>query len=142
RVNLARQGLTRTARIFLDEMWEFARDATPARRRQRYGDIEFDCDYRVDTTSATVGLRTHLLGVLAGGPYQPSDPSLFHETIRNLNIDYRQFEFVDLGSGKGRALLMAADYPFRRIIGVELMLEFHNIAQENIRKYASATQRC
>jgi hypothetical protein len=39
-------------------------------------------------------------------------------------------------------LLMAADYPFRRIIGVELLPELHRIAQENIRNYKSDSQRC
>ena len=36
----------------------------------------------------------------------------------------------DLGSGKGRTLLMASDYPFRRIVGVELLPALHQIAQE------------
>jgi len=39
-------------------------------------------------------------------------------------------------------LLMAADYPFRRIIGIELLPELHRIAQENIRKYKNDSQRC
>jgi hypothetical protein len=42
---------------------------------------------------------------------------------------------VDIGSGKGRALLMASAYRFRRIIGVELLPELNSIAQENIRKF-------
>jgi len=123
-------------------MWEFLRDATPSRRRQRYGDIQFDCDYRVETTAANVTLREHLLGVLAGGPYQPCDPSLFHETVQTLGIDYSQFDFIDLGCGKGRALLLASDYPFRRILGVELFPEYQQICEENIQKYQSPSQQC
>ena len=106
RTNLSRLGLLRTTQLFAGEMWEFVRDATPARRKQRYGDIEFDCDHRVDTTAGTVSLRTHLMGVLVGGPYQPCDPALFQQTISKLHIDHREYDFVDLGSGKGRALLM------------------------------------
>jgi hypothetical protein len=37
---------------------------------------------------------------------------------------------------------MAADYPFRRIIGVELLPELHRVAQENIAKYKSDSQQC
>ena len=48
----------------------------------------------------------------------------------------RNFTFVDLGSGKGRVLLMAAPYGFKKIIGVEFIPEWHRVAQENIRKYA------
>ena len=95
---------------------EFVRDSTPERRRQRYGDVQYDWDYRVDTTSATIGWRDRLLGMLHS-PYQPTEPSLFHEMLSALKIDFREFTFIDLGSGKGRVLLMAADYPFRRIVG-------------------------
>jgi SAM-dependent methyltransferase len=142
RENLPRLGLTRAAGVFLGEMWEFARDATPGRRKQRYGDMDFDWDYRVDTTSANVSRRADLLAVLAGHAYQPSDPALFHESIRGLGIDYSQFLFLDLGSGKGRTLLMASEYPFRRIVGVEVVPALHRAALENIGKYKSQTQKC
>ena len=62
--------------------------------------------------------------------------------MQSLPIDYTQFTFIDLGSGKGRTLLIASDYPFRRIIGVELLGELHRIAQENIRTYQSPTRKC
>src|SRR5579862_4764599 len=65
------------------ELWEFARDSTPARRRQRFGDVDYDWDYRVDTTGATVGWRDRLLGVLHS-PYQPTEPALFHEMLDSL----------------------------------------------------------
>lgn len=142
RENLPRLGPVRAAGMFLAEMWEFLREATPHRRKQRYGDMDFDWDYRVDTTSANVSRRADLLAVLAGHRYQPSDPALFHESIGGLEIDYRRFQFIDLGSGKGRTLLMAADYPFQRILGVEAVPALHRVALENIRKYRSGTQRC
>ena len=128
--------------MFFGEMWEFVRDATPGRRKQRYGDMDFDWDHRVDTTSANVSRRADLLAVLAGHGYQPSDPALFHESIRGLAIDYSQFQFLDLGSGKGRTLLMASEYPFRRILGVEVVPTLHRAALENIGKYKSQTQKC
>lgn len=142
RENLPRLGLTRASGMFLGEMWEFLREATPGRRKQRYGDIDFDWDYRVDTTSANVSRRADLLAVLTGHRYQPSDPALFHESIGSLEIDYGQFQFIDLGSGKGRTLLMASEYPFRRIVGVEAVPALHRVALENIRKYKSSTQKC
>ena len=142
RENLPRLGVTRAAGMFLGEMWEFLREATPGRRKQRYGDIDFDWDYRVDTTSANVSRRADLLAALAGHRYQPSDPALFHESIRSLGIHHTRFQFVDLGSGKGRTLLMASEYAFRRIVGVEAVPALHRVALENIRKYKSATQKC
>lgn len=122
-------------------LWQFWRECLPGQRRQRYGDVDYDWDHRVDTTSATVGWRDRLLGLLHS-PYQPSSPPLFHEMMAKLEIDFQKFVFVDIGSGKGRALLMATDYPFRRIIGIELLPKLHRIAQENIAKYRSDSQRC
>jgi len=142
RENLPRLGVVRAACRFVGEMWEFVRDSTPHRRKQRYGDIDFDWDYRVDTTSANVSRCADLLAALAGYRYQPSDPALFHESIRSLGIDYPQFQFVDLGSGKGRTLLMASEYPFQRIVGVEAVPALHRVALENIRKYQAQTQKC
>ena len=122
-------------------LWQFLRESMPDRRRQRYGDVDYDWDHRVDTTAATVPWRERLLGLLHS-PYQPTDPALFHEMMSKLEIDFSQFVFIDIGSGKGRVLLMAADYPFRRIIGIELLPALHRIAQANIRKYKSDSQRC
>ena len=119
----------------------FVRDSTPERRRQRYGDVQYDWDYRVNTTSATIGWRSRLLGIFHS-PYQPTESSLFHEMMNALKIDFRKFTFIDLGSGKGRALLMAADYPFRYIVGVELLPELCRVAQENLSQYKSNSQKC
>ena len=139
---LARHGALRTLATLGKGAWEVARDCLPSRRRLRYGDLDFDWDYRVDTTWSNIPLRTRIREVLAGRGYQPSDPSTFHEIMSCLPIGFYQFTFVDLGSGKGRALLMASDYPFRRIVGVELLPELHAIAQANIRKYTSERQQC
>ena len=127
--------------LLLRNLWSFARDSTPERRRQRYGDMEYDWEHRVNTTSGTVGWQARLLG-LFHSPYQPTDPALFQGMMASLPIAFEQFTFVDLGSGKGRTLLMASEYPFRKIIGVELLAELHGAAQENIRAYRSPTQRC
>lgn len=144
--NSARRGFLPTWKRFSSMIWEFARESTPAQRRQRYGDIDYDWDFRVDTTGATVGWRERLLGMFHS-PYQPTEPALFREMLANLvqaspAINFREFTFIDLGSGKGRALLMAADYPFRRIMGIELLPQLHRVAKENIAKYKSDSQQC
>src|SRR5678816_1101821 len=62
--------------------------------------------------------------------------------LQGLASDFAGFTFVDLGSGKGRTLLMAAEYPFRKIIGVELLPALHRVASDNVRKYASERRKC
>jgi SAM-dependent methyltransferase len=146
RENSAHHGFIATLKRFIATLWEFARESTPARRRQRYGDVDYDWDFRVDTTSATVGWRDRLLGMFHS-PYQPTEPALFREMLASLTeaspkIDFREFTFIDVGSGKGRALLMAADYPFRRVLGIELLPELHRVAKENIGRYKSDSQQC
>lgn len=125
----------------IQKLWDFAKDSTPERRRQRYGDMEYDWENRVDTTSGTVGWRERLLG-LFHSPYQPTEPFLFDEMMASLPIDFEPFTFIDLGSGKGRTLLMASKYPFRKIIGVELMAKLHRTAERNIRNYRNPALRC
>jgi hypothetical protein len=137
----ARQGTLATLGLFFSEVWGFLRDSTPEQRRRRYGDVEYDWDHRVDTTSATVSWRNRLLGIFHS-PYQPTDPPLFHEMLSAIPIDFAEFTFIDLGSGKGRTLMMASDYPFRRIIGVELLPELHRIARQNLRNYSNPGQKC
>ncbi len=136
------RGVLRTAGALLRGAFDIASDYLPSRRRMRYGDIDFDCDNRVDTTWANLSLRTRVRELFAGKPYQPSDPLTFHEMMAQLAINFRKFTFLDLGSGKGRALLMASDYPFHRMVGVELLPELHAIAQANVAGYASGRQQC
>ena len=148
------EGKLRATRRLLGVLWEFARDSTPERRRLRFGDADYDWDHRVNTTSGAVGWRDRLLGMFHS-EYQPTAPEAFHEMLDDLQtklqqtpnangttLTFRDFTFIDLGSGKGRTLLMASDYPFRRIVGVELLHSLHQIAQENLRLYKSESQKC
>jgi SAM-dependent methyltransferase len=137
-----RKGALAAAREIGADLWEFLRESTPERKRLRYGDIEYDWDHQVDTTAATVTTRGRLIAALSGAPYQPTDPQAFRKMLTAVGIDFREYTFLDLGSGKGRTLLMASEFPFRRIIGVELLPELHAIAEKNVAAYASAEQKC
>jgi SAM-dependent methyltransferase len=140
-----RDGRIAATRQLLAALWEFVRDSTPERRRQHYGDAEYDWDHRVNTTSAAVSWRDRLLGAFHS-PYQPTESTLFHKMLealrRQSHCDLHDFVFIDLGSGKGRTLLMASDYPFRRIVGVELLPALHQAAQDNLSKYRSESRKC
>lgn len=135
------KGALRASSLLLRELWEFTRDSTPERRRQRYGDMDYDWEQRVNTTAAAVSWRTRLLGIFHS-PYQPTEPGLFREMMAALPIDFRQFTFIDIGSGKGRTLLMASEYPFKKIVGIELLSELDHAAKKNILGYKSPTQQC
>jgi SAM-dependent methyltransferase len=125
--------------LLLQNFSGFLRDSMPDRARQRYGDMDYDWEHRVNTTSGTVGWRARLLGMFHS-PYQPTDPALFREMMACLPLDFSAFTFVDIGSGKGRTLLLASEYPFRKIVGIELIEELHRAAEQNIRAWHSSAQ--
>jgi SAM-dependent methyltransferase len=141
REQAAEKGAFGATSLLVRKLWSFVRESTPEHHRRRYGDMEYDWEHRVNTTSGTVGWRARLLG-LFHSPYQPTEPALFQEMMASLPIEFDQFTFVDLGSGKGRTLLMASEYPFRKIVGVELIADLHCVAEANIHDYRSPTQRC
>lgn len=128
-------------RAVFSDLWYFFRDSTPERRRARFGDLDFDFDHRVDTTASNLSTGTRLAGAAAGAGYQPTDPDLFRAMLGQLKVDFSRFTFIDLGSGKGRALLLASEYPFRRILGIELLPELHRIALDNLARYEAQAQR-
>ena len=48
--------------------------------------------------------------------------------------------FLDVGAGKGRAMLVASEYPFLRVEGVELNQKLADIARRNISHWESTQQ--
>ncbi len=139
---LRHRGILGALRYYGGATFDLLCDLTPKRRRSRYGDIDYDFDHEVDTTWATLSLRTRLRELVSGAQYQASEPELFNQIMQALPVTPDGFTFIDLGSGKGRTLLMASDYPFRQIIGVELLEELNGIALKNIARYRSELQKC
>src|SRR6266704_378556 len=135
-------GFARTFWEMAAAVYRIVMELTPARKKTRYGDLDYDLEHSVDTTRANVTLRTQLMATLAGHPYFATEPWLFEQIMQALPPDLGKFTFVDLGSGKGRVLLMASDYPFQRILGVEFLPALHDTAKKNIEKYSSDHQRC
>jgi SAM-dependent methyltransferase len=140
--SLRERGAWGTAKVFAEQFGLFIRDSFPDRRRSRFGDIDYDCDFGVDTTWARLPLPVRLRELFTERLYQPTDPAEFHDVLAQVPADFSEFVFVDLGSGKGRALLLAARYPFREIVGVEVQPELNRIARENIVRFPSEDRRC
>jgi SAM-dependent methyltransferase len=63
--------------------------------------------------------------------YQPIDPDVLRATIGRIHEDFSRFTFVDLGCGKGRALLLAEEFGFDKIVGVEFSRRLARIARAN-----------
>lgn len=54
----------------------------------------------------------------------------------------RASAFVDVGAGMGRALLLAREYPFRQILGIELSPALAEIARRNLTAVRDLPGRC
>jgi SAM-dependent methyltransferase len=74
--------------------------------------------------------------------YGPIGVGEFMRTLGELDLDFERLVFVDVGSGKGRMLLLASLFPFSRIMGVELSRFLHDVAVKNIEIFKDAGQRC
>jgi predicted RNA methylase len=72
-------------------------------------------------------------------PYAATKSRSFKKLIKSLHLPLDSV-FVDFGSGKGRTLLLASRYKFKRIVGVEFSPELCVLARANIAKYAASTR--
>lgn len=50
----------------------------------------------------------------------------------------QEFAFLDLGAGMGRALLLASEYSFRKVVGVELNPVLAGMARRNLARWRAA----
>jgi SAM-dependent methyltransferase len=104
----------------------------------------FDLEYGTDTGGLIPGeqLVSGRRNDLWNTAYYGISPSGFNQMMEALDLDWQRFTFVDLGSGKGRALLLASRYPFGRIVGVEIAPELSAVAAANIQRFSAPWQRC
>ena len=139
RVNKRLRNITRR---FLDEGFEgvASRLASHYRwmREFRERDAEFDRSLGVDT-KGPVGLwhlRIQSDNVRDAIRYEGVNPSTFRQALREVHDDFEGFTFVDLGCGKGRALLLANEFRFSQLIGVEFAPELAAVARLNCHRAA------
>jgi SAM-dependent methyltransferase len=149
-------GWRRSARELASSIWGASLELLPSRRKARFGDLDYDWEHSVDTTRSNVGAGTQFLTGVMGRPYFATEPWLFEQIMEALALSIQQsavsqrlahgalqdFTFIDLGCGKGRVLLMASDYPFHGIIGVEFMPDLHRAAEQNIANYSNDRRQC
>jgi SAM-dependent methyltransferase len=66
--------------------------------------------------------------------YEPTSPRVFRQIMRSVGCLTAPYVFYDMGCGKGRVLLMASQYSFKRIVGVEFCHELAGVAEDNVRR--------
>jgi SAM-dependent methyltransferase len=104
------------------------------RRWHRYEDRAFDARYGIDTRQGDGSYLQQLSSDAAqfAVPYEAIQVFMFRRMLGELSLNRRDYVFVDLGSGKGRAVLLAAKAGFAEVIGVEFAPEIHRDALANV----------
>lgn len=108
-----------------------------------FEDQWFDRTRRVRTSGEVSLERAGLAQAVDSEAYQPARPAHIREALRSLCLqDASSYTYVDLGSGKGRTLFIAAEQPFREIIGVELTPVLHAEACRNEKTFRQRRNGC
>ena len=105
----------------------------------------FDARYGVETGGLIAGAELHSGHANDGfnTAYYAMAPSRFQRVMEFWIADeshgaLEAYSFVDLGCGKGRAVLMASEFPFREVVGVELHSTLARIAEDNVLLWTAA----
>ncbi|MFZ1785581.1 MAG: class I SAM-dependent methyltransferase [Ferruginibacter sp.] len=98
-------------------------------------EISGERKYGINTTGEDDLMNLEQMGVDTSHAaiYMPVSFNLLEDIFKQLPAKPRN-HFVDLGSGKGRALCMAAHHQFGRVTGIEFSKELCEIAKLNLAK--------
>jgi SAM-dependent methyltransferase len=141
RWSLAQRGLGGTLRFALQRALR-QRNQTKEAKPQLH---PFDQRYGVDTGGLIGGgeLRSGHRNDVFNTAYYGMAPSRFQRVMVDWIADQthaalEDYSFIDLGCGKGRAVLMASGFGFREVVGVELHAALAGIAEANVAAWTAA----
>lgn len=93
----------------------------------------FDRKFSTDTTGLIHGYERNGETTIV---YWPTRAPEFKRIMAELDgIDFAERVFIDIGCGKGRVVLLAAGYPFRRVVGLENLPWLADVANRNLKSY-------
>ena len=140
--SLERDGIVETLKRGFVVVGRDAEALWPPTRRARRVYLEqerrfFDEHYGV--TTAVLAFEPSAMDVRGprgdhGVRYQPVDVTFdLRAALEGLGLKLDETIFIDVGAGTGRALMMAAELPFLRVIGIEYSEALAARAEANIR---------
>lgn len=105
----------------------------------------FDEEFGVRTSGLVAGrhLKSGHLHDRHATAYYGVAPSVFRTLLRRwqrsgIACPIERYSFIDVGAGMGRAVLLASQWPFLRVDGVELNPTLARIAKKNLTAWRSA----
>lgn len=105
-------------------------------------DLLFDLRYQIDTinTEQLENLEIASPNKAYGVYYEGTNAYIFQKMISHVELEPSQVTFVDFGSGKGKAMFMAAERGFRKVIGVEFSIELVEICRKNLEVFKAKSK--
>ena len=105
-----------------------------------YDDYVFDKRYQLDTRSevAIDDLDISQEDKQHADKYKPTRARYFRKIMAKLDLP-REGVFVDVGCGKGRILLLAAEHGFDQVVGLEISPSLCEIAERNVAVFRENT---
>jgi SAM-dependent methyltransferase len=122
--SVSRRGLLRTGKVAASVIVDLGFDllyGTDTMRWIRAKDLGANSEYDVNAVR-----------------YQATKARPLRKFMRKLDLP-RDRVFTDLGSGKGRVLLIAAQLGFEKIVGIEFSRRLCDIARQNVKIFATKT---
>lgn len=94
----------------------------------------FDLKFKTDTNGIVPlwRLKTVSPNAVFGHRYEATDGEELERAIGYIGENLSNFMFIDLGCGKGRALIVASHLGFKKVLGVEFAPELAEIARKNL----------
>lgn len=125
-------------------LWTTVKDAA-AYLLQSPGPDGFDAKYGTTTSDTVVpedaGIEDEAVRTASNG-YAPTQAKVMRHILHHLSShDLSAFSFVDIGCGKGRAMLLASEYPFRQVLGVDASAKHCDVARSNIERFLKASNQ-
>ncbi len=122
--SLRTRGFVQTAKV----AWSF------------FADLSFDLKHGTETIRRVEmsSLDIHSANKVHATRYGATKERPFMELIKGLNIPSNSV-FVDIGCGKGKVLLMAAECGFKKIVGIDFSPELCRLAGTNIAAFEKKT---
>ena len=134
RTNVEVFGLAHTARAVLAHA-HLVSGPTPDGFDRRYG-VSTGGEVEVADSDLPGPHRAHAV------KYQATHERVMEHVLAHLPVRPETTSFVDVGCGKGKAVLMAAMRPFAFVLGVELSPAYCAIARRNLARFPAEARRC
>ena len=139
---IARHGFLGSLKLIpVNIRWAW-RQFTPSNLAERRRERALDRDLGIETadglSQGAIEVETQIETSAQLVRYEPVPLKIFDDITACLPGNLSAFTFIDIGSGKGRALILATRRGFAEVIGVELSPTLHRVAVKNLAKVGNS----